>query len=307
MTKPFDARDWALVQSFLAVAELGSLSAAARQLDRSQPTLGRHIRALESDLDTLLFDRHARGLILTEGGNELLPYASQMRDAMNAIALTAAGQSQQLAGTVRITCSVFASHYLLPPVFAELRALEPSIQLEIVPTDSSENLLFREADIAVRMYRPTQLEVVTKHIADIPLGVFAAKSYLDRVGRPRRVEDLLEHDLIGYDRNDMILRQMQEMGWRVSRDDFAVRCDNQSTYWALLRAGCGIGFSQVEVGRAEPLTEELHLGLEIPPLPVWLAAHQTMRHTPRVRRVWDVLSNGIKTHLAEAKQRPNAS
>lgn len=302
MGSSIDTRDWALVQSFLAVAEHGSLSAAARILDRSQPTLGRHIRALEAGLDTPLFDRHARGLVLTQDGKELLPHAHQMREAMNAIALTAAGHSQELQGTVRITCSVFASHYLLPPVFAELRTLEPSIQLEIVPSDSSENLLFREADIAVRMYRPTQMEVVTKHIADIPLGVFAAKSYLDRAGRPQRVEDLLDHDLIGYDRNDMILQEMRSMGWSVTRDSFAVRCDNQSTYWALLRAGCGVGFSQVEVGRAEPLTEELHLGLQIPPLPVWLAAHHAMRHTPRIRRVWDLLSEGIKETLANAQR-----
>lgn len=294
MDKTLSTLDWSLVQSFLAVAETGSLSAAARQTGQSQPTLGRRIQALEQCLGVDLFDRHARGLRLGKAGAELLPMAQDMRDAMNTMALTAAGQSQKLQGTVRITASVFASHNLLPPILAEIREQEPLIQLDLLPSDSTENLLFREADIAVRMYRPTQLDIVARHITDLKLGIFAARSYLDRAGRPERAEDLMKHDLIGYDRNDLIVRSMQDMGWPVSRDDFAVRCDNQATYWELLRAGCGIGFSQVSVGRADALVEQLDLGIPIPPLPVWLATHQAMRHTPRLRRVWDLLASGLE-------------
>jgi len=194
---------------------------------------------------------------------------------MNEISLTAAGQSQVLDGTVRITASVFASHHLLP-------------------SDTTENLLFRETDIAMRMYRTTQLDIVTRHVTDLELGVFAARSYLDRAGWPKRVEDLLDHDLVGYDRNDLIVRNMQAMGWSVTRDDFVVRCDNQATYWELVRAGCGIGFSQTGVASADPLVEELTFDLGIAPLPVWLAAHQAMRQTPRIRRVWDLLAEGLR-------------
>jgi DNA-binding transcriptional LysR family regulator len=285
--------DWSLIQSFLAVAQTGSLSGAARLSGHSQPTLGRHISTLEQALGASLFDRHARGLTLSDTGASLLPMARQMRSAMNQITLTAAGQSQSLEGTVRITASVFASHHLLPPILARIRAAEPAIQLDLVPSDATENLLFREADIAVRMYRPTQLDVITRHITDLDLGVFAARSYLERAGRPRKPNDILEHDLVGYDRNDLIVHTMSAMGWRVSRDDFAVRCDNQATYWELVRAGCGIGFSQAGVGRMEPDVEELDIGVRIPPLPVWLAAHQAMRQTPRVRRVWDLLADGL--------------
>jgi len=289
-----DLPDWSLIQSFLAVAETGSLSAGARASGHSQPTLGRHVSTLEKSLGASLFDRHTRGLSLSDTGAQLLPMARQMRSAMNQIALTAAGQSQALDGTVRITASVFASQHLLPPVLANIRAIEPKIQLDLVPSDATENLLFREADIAVRMYRPTQLDIVTRHITDLSLGVFAARSYLDRAGRPQFLEDILDHDLVGYDRNDLIIRTMGAMGWAITRDDFAVRCDNQATYWELVRAGCGIGFSQISVGRADPEVEELALGLDIPPLPVWLASHQAMRQTPRIRRVWGLLADGLK-------------
>lgn len=281
------------MHSFLAVAETGSLSGAARVSGHSQPTLGRHIHMLEQSLGAVLFDRHARGLSLSETGAQLVPLARQMRLAMNEITLTAAGQSQALEGTVRITASVFAAHHLLPPVLAHIRTSEPAIQLDLLPSDTTENLLFREADIAVRMYRPTQLDIVTRHIADLKLGVFAARSYLDRAGRPKQVADLLHHDLVGYDRNDLIVRTMQAMGWSVTRDDFAVRCDNQATYWELVRAGCGIGFSQTGVANTDPLVEELRFDLGIDPLPVWLAAHQAMRQTPRIRRVWDLLAEGL--------------
>ncbi len=286
--------DWSLIQSFLAVAETGSLSAAARVSGHSQPTLGRHIQLLEQTLGASLFDRHARGLNLSDTGERLLPMARQMRATMNQITLTAAGQSQALEGTVRITASVFASHHLLPPILAHIRVIEPEIQLELVPSDATENLLFREADIAVRMYRPGQLDIVTRHIADLGLGIFAASSFLDRAGRPRNIDDVIKHDLVGYDRNDMIVHSMNALGWPISRDDFAVRCDNQATYWELVRAGCGIGFSQLNVGQADPDVEELDLGVRIPPLPVWLAAHQAMRQTPRIRRVWDLLATGLK-------------
>jgi DNA-binding transcriptional LysR family regulator len=298
MENSLSAANWSLIQCFLAVAETGSLSGAARRLGRSQPTLGRQIQALEHSLGAELFERHARGLRLSRTGAAILPMARRMHAAMNSIALTTAGQSRQLQGTVRITASVFASHHLLPPIIADIRAAEPLIQLDLLPSDTTENLLFRAADIAVRMYRPTQVDIVTAHIADLDLGVFAAHSYLARKGRPQTPQDLLTHDLIGYDSNDQIVRSMREMGWPVSRDSFAVRCDNQATYWELLRAGCGIGFSQANVGRADPLVSELDLGIKIPPLPVWLAAHQAMRQTPRIRRVWDLLTGALRAVAA---------
>jgi DNA-binding transcriptional LysR family regulator len=296
--------DWSLIQSFLAVADHGSLSAAAQQLGRSQPTLGRHIQSLEAQLSQQLFERHPRGLRLSSAGTALLPMAREMQQQMYHLSLQAAGQSEALVGTVRITASVFAAHYLLPPILAEIRIAEPQIELELVPTDASENLLYRAADIALRMYRPSQLDVITQHVTDLPLGIFAAKSYLDRRGRPKNAKDLWQHDLVGYDSNDLILRSMQALGWQVERTAFALRCDNQATYWQLVRAGCGIGFCQTAVACADPGIEELNLGVDIPPLPVWLTTHRAMRETPRIRRVWSLLAKALQNTKKSTPQPP---
>ncbi len=294
MDKSLANLDWSLLQSFLAVAEEGSLSAAARRLGASQPTLGRQIRQVEQQLGVTLFTRKPRGLQLTDIGQALLPAARTMRDAAGQMALAAAGQEQQIKGTVRITASVFVSHHILPPIIAHIMQQEPDIAIELAPNDASENLLFREADIAIRMYRPTQLDVVAKHLGDLPLGVLGSVDYLNRRGRPDTIDDMLNgHDLIGYDADEQILRGMRQMGLEAKRDWFRIRCDNNVVYWELLRAGCGLGFSQTYVAMDDPLVEQVLPDLPIPPLPVWLVTHQAMRQTPRIRRVWDMLADGL--------------
>jgi DNA-binding transcriptional LysR family regulator len=282
------------MQAFLAVAETGSLSAAARQTGASQPTLGRQIKALEAQLGAELFVRQTRGLGLTETGAALLGPARAMRDAAGQIAMTAAGRSQRLEGTVRITASVAMSVYHLPAIIAGIRREEPQIAIELVPSDSTANLLYREADIAVRMYRPTQLDLVTRRIGTVELGLFAAHAYLARRGRPEAVEDWTRHDFVGYDRSDQIVLGFRAGGIAVSREFFRTRCDDNVAYWELVRHGCGIGFAQATVGRADPLVEELHLGFPLPHLDMWLTAHEAMRQSPRIRRVWDLLAEGLR-------------
>lgn len=297
LTSPLPA-DWSLIQSFLAVAETGSLSAAAAQLGHSQPTLGRHIKALEDSLGLELFARHPRGLRVTQAGQSILPAAQAMRAAMHQIGLEAEAQSEVLEGTVRIACSVYAAHHILPDMISRLRQEVPEVSIVVHASDDSDNLLFREADIAMRMYRPTQLELLAKHIGDIPMGIFAAKTYLQRRGVPMDLEGFLAADLVGYDQSTLIIDAMRAVGINVSPGDFAVRCDNQTAYWELVRAGCGIGFSQRKVGLADPLVEELDLGAPMPNLPVWLTAHEMVRRTPRVDRVWSHLAKGLAEWLA---------
>jgi len=304
MDRRFQDLDWTLIQSFLAVADSGSLSRAAEALGQSQPTLGRHIRALEATLGVDLFVRQARGLSLTATGTDLLPDAIEMRAALTRMATRAERDVGDATGTVRIACSVFAAHHVLPPVIAEIRQRAPGIALVLRPSDDSDNLTFREADIAVRMYRPRQLDLIAKHVSEIEMGCFAAKSYLQRKGRPLKVDDLFDHDLVGYDTSPLMLRAIAELGYALTEDDFAVRTDNQTAYWELVRAGCGVGFSQAHLGRADPLVEELHLNIDIPTLPVWLAAHEMVRHIPRVARVWDLLSDAIPRHLAPGSLDP---
>lgn len=288
------------MRAFLAVAESGSLSGAARALGTSQPTLGRQVKEMEERLGAALFRRHARGFDLTETGAALIAPAERMRAAMREVALTAAGSETRLEGTVRITASVVVSHFILPPVLVRIRQAEPEIRIDLIPSDRSENLLYREADIAIRMYRPTQLDVVTRRLGEAPIGAFGATGYLDRRGRPATPEALLDHDLVGLDRDDLLIRAMRDMGWPAERDWFVLRCDEQAVIWQLVRAGGGIGFAQLEIGLSDPLVEQVLPDLPVPALPVWLAAPEAMRRTPRIRRVWDMLEAGLAPWLTGA-------
>jgi DNA-binding transcriptional LysR family regulator len=285
--------DWSLFEAFLAVAEGGSLSEAARVLGTSQPTLGRHIAALEQDLGLELFQRHPKGLSLTEEGLTILPRARQMREAVNGIALAAAGREADLSGTVRVTASEMLSFFHLPAMIARIRTAHPEIQIELVPSDLTSNLLFREADIAIRMYRPTQLDLVTRHVGDLPIRMFAARRYIDERGTPRSADDLRRHDIVGYDANEAIISGMRMAGLPAERGWFGARCDNNLANWALVRAGCGIGFGQAVVGLSDPELVEIDIGLPLPPLEVWLTAHEAMRRSARVRRVWDRLADDL--------------
>ncbi len=290
--------DWAHVRAFLAVAESGSLSAAARALGQSQPTLGRHIKAAEAALGATLFVRDSSGLRLTEIGSVLLDPARDMAEASARFETLAAGRDMGLIGTVRITASVVVSHYLLPGMISELRKAEPDIEVELVPSDTTENLIFREADIAVRMFRPTQLDIVTRKIGDSPMALYASGDLLSYFGQPTSLEELGRLPFVGFDRSDMILRLARDRGLNVDEHFFGVRCDNQATYWELVCAGCGVGGMQTAVGEAEARAQRLDFQPNLPSLPVWLAAHVAMHKTPRVKRVWDFLADALSRRLS---------
>ncbi len=285
--------DWALLQAFTAVAETGSLSAAARKLGQSQPTLGRQVAKVEVALGAALFTRQPRGLALNDAGEALYPLALEMRDAARRLTLIAAGQSQSLKGAVRITASKVFAHYTLPPILADIRAAEPDIQLELAPSDSTENLLFREADIAIRMFRPTQEDMIARKLGSLKTGLFAHKSYLAKRGTPQGFTDFPEHDMVGLDQNPLIIDAMRAFGIPRTREDFPVRCDDQATYWELTKAGCGIGATQLRLGlQAEGMVHILP-DLPLENLPVWLVAAKALRQTPRIRRVYNLLAKAI--------------
>ncbi len=285
--------DWSLIRSFLAVAEARSLSAAARATGISQPTLGRHIHQAEAALEVQLFTRVAQGLVLTEAGQVLLLPARAMRQAAADLALAAAGRATGIAGTVRITASRVVSSAILPPILARLRVDEPGIEIDLVPSDTTENLLLGEADLALRMYRPTQLDLVAQNLANLPMGIYAARAYLDRHGRPSTPDDLLGLNFIGQDRDTQIIRAMAGAGISVSRSFFPVRTDDPLVYQDLIRAGCGIGGLLCRIGDAEPGLERIDGLVTLPDLPVWLVAAPALRQSPRLRRVWDALATAF--------------
>lgn len=285
--------DWAKLQSFVAVAEHGSLSAAARATGASQPTLSRHIAALEEELGLRLFDRTSEGLVLTASGTEIFDNAQAMNASANQIALIASGRSQEISGSVRITASDTVARFTLPPILTALRRAEPSIAIELVASNETNNLLKREADIAVRMYRPTQNDVITRKVGELRVGFFAAKQYLDQRGRPRSPQDFRSHELIGLDQNDTLIQGFRRQNIEVTRDDFSMRTDAMFINLELIAAGWGIGLLHVEVGESVPTLEAVLPDVDIPPLEFWLTAHVELKSSPRIRRVYDFLADAL--------------
>jgi len=290
--------DWNLIKSFVVVAETGSLSAAARKLSASQPTLGRHIAELEQALGVTLFRRGRSGYQLTEAGAVLYERGRAVAERATAFSLLALGSVEAIEGTVRIAASEVVAAYVLPEMTARLGAEEAGLEVEIVASNQVENLLRRDADIAVRMVEPRQNELVARKVTDIPLCLCAAKSYLDRRGRPLQPSDLAQHALIGFDRSDEMIHAFAAFGVPVGRSTFRFRSDNQIVLLEALRAGNGIGVIQEPLADRDPLVEKLLPGLPLPTLPVWLAVHRDVRNSVRIRRVLDFLHQELKRYSA---------
>ncbi|SMQ86293.1 transcriptional regulator, LysR family [Devosia lucknowensis] len=292
--------DWALWRSFAAVIAEGSLSGAARSLGLSQPTIGRHIETLEADLGISLFERSLTGLKPNPTALRLYEPVRAAQSSLAEAAILAAGAQDESGGTVRLTASTLISNYVLPEILRTVRQLHPRIAIEIVPSDSPENLLMREADIAIRMFRPTQLELVTRHLGDIPLVPVAHESYLARRGTPRSLDDLWDHDILGFDRSDAIILHARALGYELSREHFLLRSDNQTHLWELVKAGLGIGFGQLHLTRRTPGLVVVPVELGVPPMPVWLTTHRELFTSHRIRAIYDAVADGLDAYISGA-------
>jgi DNA-binding transcriptional LysR family regulator len=288
---------WDLYRTFLAVLREGSLSGAARSLGLTQPTIGRHIEALEQAVDFQLFTRSQRGLAATEAALELRPYAEALSSTAASLLRAASGQSSAVKGTVRVSASEVVSVEVLPPILAALRERYPELVIELAVSNTVEDLLRRDADIAVRMVEPGQEALVVKRLGTISLGLHAHRRYLDRRGTPKRYEDLAAHDVIGFDRETPALRSLLKNVPRFDVSRFALRTNSDLAQLAAIRAGFGIGVCQVALARRDrdlvrvlPDAFELKLG-------TWLAMHENLRSTPRCRIVFDALAAGLKGHV----------
>jgi DNA-binding transcriptional LysR family regulator len=271
---------------------------AARRIGAQQPTLSRHVAELEAQLGAPLFERTGRGVIPTAAALAIADAARQMESGALALSHSLASARSAGTGTVRVTTSQVAASWLLPPVIAALQAAEPGITIELVASNQLSNLLRREADIALRMVRPAQGSLVAKKLAELPIVAAAHKDYLARAGTPRRPQDLLQHRLIGFDRDDSIERGFAKFGLPLARDRFVLRTDDQVAYGRLVASGAGIGFvAQYNIRHWPGVTALLPM-LTIPPLPCWLAVHREIRSNRLVRRVYDFLAEAVPRELA---------
>jgi DNA-binding transcriptional LysR family regulator len=292
MTQP----SWELYRSFLAVIRDGSLSGAARSLVLTQPTVGRHVDALEQSLGLPLFTRSQHGLSPTAAALDLVPHAEAMEAAAEALVRAASGEAGEARGIVRLTASDLVGAEILPPILTGFHELHPGIVLELALTNRTEDLLRHEADIAVRMSRPTQAALVARRIGVVGIGFFAHRRYLEAHGPPSGFGDLGAHALIGFDRDVAILRFLEGLGIPVSRALFSLRCDNDLAQLAALRAGYGIGGCQIGVAaRDADLVRVLpDVAFE---LEMWVVMHEDLRASRRVRLLFDHLVAGLSALL----------
>lgn len=289
---------WDRYRSFLAVVREGSLSGAARRLGLTQPTVGRHVDALERSLDCALFIRNRAGLSPTDQALDLVPHAEAMEAAAAALVREISGEAEEPRGTVRVTASEVVGCEILPAVLAGFRAEHPGIALELVTSDRVTNLLTREADIAVRMTRPEQGSLVAKRIGTVPIGLFAHHDYLRRNGTPGTVAELRHHSVIGFDQDERAYDVLRAHGIELDRGLFDFRTDSNPAQLAALRAGLGIGGAQIAIARqyaelVPVLPEAFGFSLEM-----WLAMHEDLRPARRVRLLFDHLADELKYWVA---------
>lgn len=287
-----DEFDWNDLKALLAAAEAGSLSAAAAKSGAAQPTLGRRIDALEAALGLTLFERGPRGMALTAAGTDIAACAREVRAAAARLSLAAAGRSETLTGTVRITASEIMSAHHLPAMLARLLDAEPGVEVELVASNAADDLLLREADIAVRMFRPRQPGLIARKVADMQTALYASHDYLARRGQPT-LDDWGGHRMVGYDRDRLIERWMTDHGMSPPPGFFRLRTDDQIVYWRLVVSGGGIGANQRLIGDAEPGVARVLHAAPMPVMPVWLTCHAELRTSALIRRVFDFLGEEL--------------
>ncbi|UWQ54444.1 LysR family transcriptional regulator [Leisingera caerulea] len=282
--------DWNHIRAFLATAETGSLSAAARQFGLTQPTLSRQVAALEAELGVLLFERVGRALALTEAGHELLTHSRKMGEAANGLRLAATGQAQSIEGTVRITASDVMSAHVLPPVLHQLRQRAPRLTIDVVAANDIRDLMRREADIAIRHVRPEQPELIARLVQEATARFYAAFSYLERRGRPASPADLAAHDFVGFADVDRSIAFMAPLGIHLTADNFRIRSTSGLASWELVKQGFGVCPMMDDVAAVTPGVERLLPGMEPLTFPVWLTTHRELHTSRRIRLVFDLLA-----------------
>ncbi|AVQ08647.1 TPA: LysR family transcriptional regulator [Xanthomonas vasicola pv. zeae] len=293
-----DTISWELYRSFLAVLEEGSLSAAARALGLTQPTVGRHVAALEELLAVPLFVRSQTGLLPTDAAQALRLHARAMADMAAALQRAAGRHGDALQGTVRISASEVVGAEILPPILAALRNAHAQLRRELVLSNRVQDLLHREADVAVRMIRPQQDLLVARRVGEIAIGLHAHPDYVDRHGVPQRPDDLAQHALVGFDTDTPFLRSARKGFPFWEHAAFALRADSDLAQLALIRAGCGIGFCQAALARRTPrllpvLPQQVGVALD-----VWVTMHQDLRASAACSAVFAALAAGLAAHCA---------
>lgn len=285
--------DWNQARAFLATVEEGSFSGAARALGLTQPTLSRQVAALEESLGVTLLERGHRTMILTQAGAALVDHVRTMAEAAAQLSLTATGRATEVGGRVTITATSFTAAFQLPPVIARLRSLAPEIEIELIASNDVRDLKKREADISIRHSRPDQPDLIARLLGEAPGYLYASTAYLDRIGWPRRLEDLGRIELIGFDGPETMRELAGKFGLPLRPDQVRIHTTSGITILEFVRNGLGMGFLQSDIAarwlELEPVLPEL---ISIP-VPTWLVTHRELNTSKSIRLVFDLLAEEL--------------
>ena len=288
-----DNLDWNQLKAFLETAETGSLSAAARKLGLTQPTLSRQVAAIERRMGVTLFERVGKAMALTPTGLDLLEHARAMGAAAEALGLAASGRAQAVGGVVSVSATDMVAAHLLPPLLRRLREEEPGIAIEVISSNALSDLLRREADIAIRHVKPEQPELIARLIREAKANFYASEDWVRVHGHPRNAEEAAHLPFVGSDRSGRFLAFMRQHGLLLSEANFSCYADHSMATWALVRHGMGIGAMVEEIARVTPGV--VRVLDDVPPVrfPVWLVTHRELRTSRRIRVVFEALAQGL--------------
>jgi DNA-binding transcriptional LysR family regulator len=281
--------DWNHAKAFVAVVDEGSLSAAARVLGQTQPTVSRQILALEEALNVTLFERTGRSVHLTPSGLELLDHVRAMAAGANMVALSASGQSQSIDGQIRITASEVMSAYILPDILDALSETAPRLNIELVADNTMRDITRREADIAVRHSRPDQPSLIARRVRDHKMRFYASAAYIAQHGTPMPA-DLSRHQILTYADVDQMIGYLTPVGLTVTRAQFRLSTSSQCVACEMARRGKGIIILPEQV--ASNLPELKGVLDDVAPfsIPTWLVTHSELHTSRRIRLVFDHLA-----------------
>jgi len=296
MTEP----SWELLRSFQAVAATGSLTAAAVQLGTTQPTVGRHVAALEDELGVPLIVRHARGVELTAEGREMRDRLAPAAEQISAAIARVRGGREALRGVARISATEIVATHILMPRLARIRAELPRVALEIDLQNRFVDLLRGDADIAIRMQQPEQADLIARHVGDLPVGLYASRDYVERHGAPGTWDEVFDHDLIGFDRHIEMVRALASVDPRLTRDAHVLRTDSIVAQFEAVRAGLGLCGLQVGIASGFPDLVRVLPDNEAARLPLWVCMHRELRRGAVVRAVYTSLCETLAEYAATA-------
>lgn len=288
---------WETQRAFLAVLRTGSLSGAARMLGIAQATARRRIEALEQSVGVSLFIRSPQGLLPTDMARELIGHVEAMAVAANAFNRAASADAAAAGGTVRLTSGQLLGVEVLPPMLRTLRHSHPQLSIELSVSNRLQALARQEADVAVRIRRPTEATVVTRKVGDLHVGLYATAELLAQVGAPESLLQLEDYPLIGPDRDLAQTELLEQHGFNCHSARTVIRTDDHLAQFAALRAGLGIGVCASQLAQRHGLVRVLpdQVGFDVD---VWVAMHQDMRRVPRVAVVFEGVGAALTDYLA---------